>query len=138
MAAAVALELPLVEVNCPHLGPAEAFDGGVAHVGPTGLWYSVPQDERPCPFGCNQPIDDRRCIAIMPDGDWRWAHIDCAVFAKQGRSDMAIDAPWKRRERLACAKCGQPWDEGHVHTYAGVFCDDECTQPYEESVTDGA
>lgn len=136
-----ALELPLEVVEhvgacAPYLGPAQAFDGGVAHVGGdehfSYIWYSVPQDERPCPF-CGLAVDDAlRCVAIMADGDWRWAHAPCALAAKGGRSDMAIGAPWKRREWGPCAKCGGERGPDHVHAYGEIFCDDECTQRYEE------
>lgn len=142
---AVALELPFDEPapagdSSRHLGPAEAFDGGRAHVGGSGgfvyIWYSVPQDERPCPF-CNLPVDESlRCVAIMPDGSWRWAHNLCAVSAKGGQSDMAIGAPWKRREWPPCSKCGGRWREDHLHDSTGVWCTADDPQEYERNDND--
>lgn len=133
----VAADEPAVVVPAKHFGPAEAFDGGVAHIGGHELhpyvWYSVPQDERDCPF-CNEPVDEAlKCVAIMEDGDWRWAHQLCAVNAKGGKSDMAIGATWKRREWGACAKCAGRRREDHVHAFGAIWCDDECTIEYKEA-----
>lgn len=147
--AAVALELlfeaapeaPAVVEHALHLGPAEAFDGGIAHVGGHELhpyiWYSVRTDSRPCPF-CGMGFDEgnaQHCVAIMADGEWRWAHPLCAVNAKGGFSDMAIGAPWKRKEWPACARCGGRFREDHHHDSEGAWCadGDELVNHYQEA-----
>lgn len=120
---------PLREV-LTYLGPAQAFDGGVAHISEhTGLWYSVPNDPRNCPW-CNAPVHEPHCVAITEDGEWRWAHPVCALTAKGGKSDIVPNAPWKRKEWPPCVLCGAEREQ-HAFTGGVRYCDDECTVEYK-------
>lgn len=138
--AAASVRAALVPAECPFDFPEVDSQGGklLRVVGPPGFryWigeYSVVPDNRPCPF-CDLEIEGHHVMAILPDRSWRAAHPTCVLTAKGGKSDMAIGAPWKLRKHGPCAKCGLPFEGGHVHTYPDVWCDDECTIEYEEVV----
>jgi hypothetical protein len=130
------LTAPAEAAEPRHYGPAESLIGGIAHVNSHGeVWY---EDIRPCPFPRvgepPHPVHvDKHCVAIMPDGDWRWACIDCAVFAKKGQSDMVPGAPWRQKKWRPCAKCGGDRKTDHVYAEGKRWCDDECTIEYSEA-----
>lgn len=114
-----------VTPNMIRVLPAELY-------GHTTYEFAVTMDPRACPF-CNKPVGDKPAIAIMENGDWRWADIDCAVFAKKGQSDMVPGAPWRQRQWPPCTKCGLERSQ-HVYAEGKRWCDDdECSIEYAAS-----
>lgn len=99
-----------------YLGPAQAFDGGVANVTPWNrVWYTVPTQES-CAF-CGEELvyvagkhDPRYVVAVLIDNVPSWCHQLCRTEAK-GDSSPAMA---RHAARPVC-ECGEPW-RVHMHS----------------------